>query len=78
MEFDPAKPGDAPAELVGAVTVGDTYDEVADSRNQARRQAKNPHASRWVLDHDIRKEEDHDPKPPRQLDLPPTSHANLY
>jgi hypothetical protein len=44
--------------------VGDTDDEVTDSRDQARRQTDQPHANRWGLDHDIREQEDQDPEEP--------------
>ena len=63
------------AELGGAVAVGDAYEEVADPGNQARRQAEKPHANGGVLDHDVPKQEDQDPKPPRQFYFPPTPHT---
>jgi hypothetical protein len=65
----------AAAVLGGAVTVTDTYEEVADPGNQARRQTEKPYANRWVLDHDIHEHEDDDPKPPGQFDIPQSPHT---
>src|ERR1700750_718070 len=56
------------AVLGGAVTTTDTYNEVADPGNQARWQTEKPYANRRVLDQDIHKHEDDDPKPPGQFD----------
>jgi hypothetical protein len=60
--------------LGGTVTATETYEEVADPGNQARRQTEEPHANRRVLDQDIRDHEDHDPEPPGQFNIPQSPH----